>query len=761
MEKNLTKILLVEDNPADAVLIKEYISGSGQSEIDLQWVDRLSAALQLMENTKIEAVLLDLGLPDSNGLPTFEKFCQRFPHVPIIILTGFSDSTLATKAVRSGAQDYLVKGLVDSHSLNRSINYAIERKRAQEALQESQRTLETLMKNLPGMAYRCNNDRQWTMKFVSEGCVKLTGYQQADLIDNKVLSYNSLIHKDDRERVWRESQKALDMRIPSRLIYRIYTKENQLKWVWEQGRGVFDDKGKFLALEGFIIDITEQTEYQNKLRKLSGALSQASSMICITDTSGIIEYVNPAFIKGTGFGFKEVHGEELRSIKVVVDNEEYYRSVWKKINNGESWTDKVQCLKRNGEWYWEQLNVSPIFDDNAKVINAIFVGTDITSEILTQQKLVEADKMSAIGLLAAGVAHEFKNFLGGIIGYASYAQSTLDSDSSGKEVTDSLKHIVEIGERANEVVMSLLTYSKVKTHVLTKQELKSSIEKTLELFSKELKNSCIQVETHYDEVPMIRLSSGRIQQVLLNLLINARDSIEKHGNIKITLAKEDNWVRVKVADNGAGISKENISKIFDPFYSTKGVWGKDEVVGTGMGLSVSRNIAREHGGDLTVESEIGKGSTFTLSLPITDDDNDQQESDNQLEIVSIECKNIVLLTLENSIKTKYEEESAKLGCDLAAFDSNESLKKNLGKKFSVAVADAHFPAKVELYQMLDQCRKNSLPFIMINCGAMEYQLNELYENALAVYRDCPDLKQIIMQFRSAHILQGQKSPLAG
>ncbi|HEX2896778.1 MAG TPA: ATP-binding protein [candidate division Zixibacteria bacterium] len=759
MEKKLTKILLVEDNPADAVLIKEYINGSKSGEIELQWVDRMAPALQLLEETKIEAVLLDLSLPDSNGLPTFEKLYKRFPQIPIIILTGFSDSTLASRAVRSGAQDYLVKGLVDSHSLNRSINYAIERKRAQEALQESQRTLETLMKNLPGMAYRCSNDRQWTMKFVSEGCIKLTGYQQADLIDNKVLSYNSLIHKEDRERVWQESQKALDMRIPSRLIYRIYTKENQLKWVWEQGRGVFDEKGKFLALEGFIIDITEQTEYQNKLRKLSGALSQASSMICITDTGGIIEYVNPAFIKGIGFGFKEVYGEELRSIKVVVDNEEYYRNVWKKIIAGDSWTDKVQCLKRTGEWYWEQLNVSPIFDDNAKVINAIFVGTDITSEILTQQKLVEADKMSAIGLLAAGVAHEFKNFLGGIIGYASYAQSTLETEDSSKEVKDSLKHIVEIGERANEVAMSLLTYSKVKTHVLTKQELKSSIEKTLELFSKELKNSCIQVETRFDDVPMIRLSSGRIQQVLLNLLINARDAIEKHGNIKITLYTEENWVRVKVADNGAGIAKENLSKIFDPFYSTKGVWGKDEVVGTGMGLSVSRNIAREHGGDLTVESEVGKGSTFTLSLPITDEENDSHEPEFQWENIAADCKNLVLLTLDETIRTKYQEEAAKLSCNLSTFDSAESLKKNLGKIFNVAVADAHFPAKVELYQMLDECRKNSLPFLMINCGAMEYQLNELYENALAVYRDCPDLKQIIMQIRSAHILQNQKSPV--
>ena len=752
MKEKQTKVLLVEDNPADAVLIKEYLNGSGPNEIDLQWVDRLATAVQTLEEKHIEAVILDLVLPDSNGFQTFEKVHKRFPHIPIIILSGFGDATLATRAVRSGAQDYLVKGLIDSRSLHRSINYAIERKRAQEALQESQRALETLMKNLPGMAYRCLNDRQWTMKFVSEGCLKLTGYQPSGLLDNKILSYNSLIHPEDRERVWREVETALDLRTPCRLVYRIHTIENQLKWVWEQCCGVYDAKGNLVALEGFITDISEQTEYQNKLRKLSAAVSQAGNMICITDINGVVEYVNPAFVKGTGFGFKDVCGEELRSIKIVSNNGEYYKNIWQKINAAEIWTDKVQCRKKNGEWYWEQLNVSPIFDDQRKVTNVLFIGVDITSELQSQQKLVEADKMSAIGLLAAGVAHEFKNYLGGIIGYASYAQSCLDSEKADEIVRDTLEHIVEIGERANEVAMSLLTYSKVKSSVFTKQDLKNTIEKTLELFSKELKTSNIQVETQFEEIPKIKLSSGRIQQVLLNLLINARDAIERHGNVRISVTRDDKWVKVQVSDNGVGIPSEHISKIFDPFYSTKGVWGKDEVVGTGMGLSVSRNIAREHGGDLTVESIPGKGSTFTLILPIPEDDDDVATTESPYEAVQ-ECKHLALLSMEQPIIERYRPEAAQLGCTLISADSNEALQTHIDKGINLAMADAHFAAKVELYQMIESCKKKSVPFVMINCGAMEYQLNELYESALAVYRDCPDLKHILLQMKSAKVLQ--------
>jgi len=752
MSEKLINILLVEDNPADAVLIKEYFHSDSPNQFELQWVARLESALKLLHEYRAEAILLDLGLPDSNGFSTFAKVYEKYPQIPIIILTGFSDSTLATKAVGSGAQDYLVKGFIDSHSLLRSVNYSIERKRAEVALQESQRALETLMKNLPGMAYRCKNDRNWTMTFVSEGSIKLTGYEPNELINSKLVSYNSIIHPDDRKHVWQEVQTALDNNVPFRLIYKIQTKNDQTKWVWEQGRGVYNSKNKLVALEGLVIDITEQTEYQNKLRKLSAAVGQTANMICITDMNGIVEYVNPAFIKGTGYGFKDVYGKELNDIRAIEEKQKFFNTVKQFIESGKSLTDKIRVQKKSGEWYWERINVSPILDDENKITNVLYVCIDITTELEAYQQLVEADKMSAIGLLAAGVAHEFKNFLGGIIGYASYAQTSLDSENALEITKDALEHIVEIGERANEVAMSLLTYSKVKSIVMTKQDLGSAVEKTLELFSKELKNSCIKVETHYEDIPMIRFSSGRIQQILLNLLINARDAIEKHGNLRITISKDGQNAMVKVADNGIGIEAQNLTKVFDPFYSTKGVWGKDDVVGTGMGLSVSRNIAREHGGDLTVKSEPGKGSTFTLSLPFSEeDDNSQSKKENV--VIPQEFKKLALISLNEPLIAKYTSEAAAAEYEIIPIRSKDLLQKKTNKELNLVLADAHFAAKVELVQMLESCTKNSIPFIMINCGAMEYQLNELFESALAVYRDCPDLEQIAMQVRSTQIFQ--------
>ena len=154
-----------------------------------------------------------------------------------------------------------------------SIGEAMARQRAEEALRESQRILSTLMSNLPGMAYRRKNDPEWTMVFVSDGCLELTGYSPADLVGNRAISYASIIHEDDRDYVWNEVQKALGEKKAFRLTYRINTMSGT-KWVWEQGQGIFSASGVLLALEGFISDITERRLAEEALRRTHDELER-------------------------------------------------------------------------------------------------------------------------------------------------------------------------------------------------------------------------------------------------------------------------------------------------------------------------------------------------------------------------------------------------------------------------------------------------------------------------------------------------------
>ena len=157
-------------------------------------------------------------------------------------------------------------GRIDEHRVVTTFFDISERRAAENALQESQRAIATLMGNLPGMAYRCANDPEWTMEFVSEGCLALTGYPSEDLIGSRRVSYASVIHPDDREQVWRDVQQALANRQPYTLSYRIVTANGTIRWAWEKGRGVFAADGTLRALEGFVSDVTERREAENALR---------------------------------------------------------------------------------------------------------------------------------------------------------------------------------------------------------------------------------------------------------------------------------------------------------------------------------------------------------------------------------------------------------------------------------------------------------------------------------------------------------------
>jgi len=189
-----------------------------------------------------------------------------------------------------------------------------ERKKNEETLIENKRTLETLISNLPGVAYKCQNDPQWTMEFVSDGSFQLTGYQAKDLIMNKKISYNDLIHPDDRQMVWNTIQTSLKENKPFKIIYRIITSNLENKYVWEQGRGIFSSDGNLMALEGFIIDITDSIKNKEEIKRSEAyyrtIFENTGTATIIIDDNTIISLANSEFEKLSRYSKEELEGKK-------------------------------------------------------------------------------------------------------------------------------------------------------------------------------------------------------------------------------------------------------------------------------------------------------------------------------------------------------------------------------------------------------------------------------------------------------------------
>ena len=244
--------------------------------------------------------------------------------------------------------------------------------------------------------------------------------------------------------------------------------------------------------------------------------------------------------------------------------------------------------------------------------DATLSGTLAEMELLRQQ-LVQAQKMSSLGALASSVAHEFNNILTTIINYSKLGLKAERED----EKQAALERILKAGQRAAAVTSSMLGFARKNGQSRAATDLVALVEEALALTKKDLEQRRIQVETHFHDRPVAYVVAGQIEQVLLNLVINARQAMPRGGKLRIDVRenRESQMAEVRLADTGCGIPAEKLRLIFEPFYTTKKPDDHGHG-GTGLGLSVCRQIIEQHHGRIRVESLVGKGSAFTLKLPL-------------------------------------------------------------------------------------------------------------------------------------------------
>ena len=260
------RIMHIDDN-YDALKLLEL---KFKNSFEIASVQDPEEALSMLEYTKFDLIITDYDLPVLTGLDLLKRIKKKYPEVPVIFYTGQGNEKVAREAFICGVSDYIKKSIREiAHweKFENAIRNAIEKRITAEKAKESQRRLETLIQNIPGMVYRCKNDKSWTMEFVSENVIQLTGYTPEELVDNNSVTYSSLIHPDDRKPIWSDIQDRILNGKSFNMEYRIISKSGKIKHVMEWGRPVSDENGKLIALEGVIIDDTSRRKAEEKRLK--------------------------------------------------------------------------------------------------------------------------------------------------------------------------------------------------------------------------------------------------------------------------------------------------------------------------------------------------------------------------------------------------------------------------------------------------------------------------------------------------------------
>jgi PAS domain S-box-containing protein len=270
---------------------------------------------------------------------------------------------------------------------------------------------------------------------------------------------------------------------------------------------------------------------------------------------------------------------------------------------------RYRARLENGQEKVLNIAIAPLLSKSCDLIGRLIIFDDITDRVALESQLAQAEKLSSVGLLAAGVAHEVNTPLAVISTQAQMLAKQLPPEEPSFKVVEK---IIRQTFRASEIVNSLLNFSRTKGAALAPVEMNKVISETLQLLDHQLKTAGVAVETHLEPgLPFVQGNTDKLQQVFLNLFLNAKDAMPEGGQLRVTSWTENGRVRIEIRDTGTGIAPENLNRIYDPFFTTKGP-GR----GTGLGLAVTYGIIHEHSGKITAESRPGLGTRFELEFPV-------------------------------------------------------------------------------------------------------------------------------------------------
>ncbi|HEY6554314.1 MAG TPA: PAS domain S-box protein, partial [Vicinamibacteria bacterium] len=372
-------------------------------------------------------------------------------------------------------------------------------------------------------------------------------------------------------------------------------------------------------------DITDRKQTEERQARLSRVVEQTSDSIVITDPEGTITYVNPAFEQVSGYSRDEVIGQNPRVLKSGLQDPAFYKRMWEALGRGEVWKGRLVNRRKDGTLFQEEATIGPVRDASGQVVSYVAAKRDVTTEMSLERQLMQAQKMEAIGRLAGGVAHDFNNLLGVILGYGEMTRRGLPEDHA---LTPKVAHILKAAERAAGLTRGLLAFSRMQVLEPRIVDLNALVFDLEGMLARLIREDILLKTSLAPGLGNVKVDPGQIEQVLMNLVVNARDAMPNGGHLTIETqrtefdanyaerhveARAGPYALIAVSDTGTGIDAETQAHMFEPFFTTK-----ERGKGTGLGLSTVYGIVKQSDGHIWCYSEVGVGTTFKIYLPLVD-----------------------------------------------------------------------------------------------------------------------------------------------
>ena len=520
-----------------------------------------------------------------------------------------------------------------------------EQKRAEEEIRKSEEMLRDLASNLPGIVYQfyAKKNGEFGLYYMSDRGGEIFGMPKDEI--GSFEAFANRVHDDDRQAFIESIQEVVSMAAPWEFTGRYVSAAGNLLWFHGlSSRPIM--KEDEVIYNGIVLDITQRKQAENELVRIQkyirSMINSMPSVLIGVDAEGVVTHWNREAEVVTGVSSDMAEGRPLQETSPLLEGE--LARVKEAIEGRQTITSEKRDVSLRGEPRIADIVIYPLMAGG--ITGAVIRFDDVTDRVKIEEMIVQSEKMLSVGGLAAGMAHEINNPLAGILQNMQVIQNrfspdlakndavardcgtamgTINAYIAARGIDLMMDSILDSGKRAARIVENMLSFSRKSRADVSTHNIADLLDKTLELASNDynLKKSYdfrqIEILKEYEETPiLVACEASKIQQVVLNILKNGAEALSEKEYVDenphlIVRAKKDNeYVRIEIEDNGPGMDEATRRRVFEPFFTTKSVG-----VGTGLGLSVSYFIIKDnHGGNLTVDSKPGIGTTFVISLPI-------------------------------------------------------------------------------------------------------------------------------------------------